>query len=119
MLKKIVLPVIAVLVIAAAAAAYLFTANTAYFTTEETIESAYAIRFVDPDGNPVSGVMANVCDDTACTMLTADDDGVALFSGDINGRSLQILKVPEGFTFTDGEKLPLIEGETVVTLNRE
>lgn len=128
MLKRILLPVLAVLVIAAAAGAYLFSVNSEHFTIEQTAvvtkvenEAVYVIKFTDPDGNPVPGVMANVCDDTACTMLTSDDDGVAHFSGEIKPWSVQLLKVPEGFTFVEGEKLPLDEngGETVITLNRE
>lgn len=124
MLKKILLPVIAVLVIVAAAAAYLFTANSAFFVTEGTNveitedEPVYVIRFADPEGNPVPGVMANVCSDTVCTMLTADEDGVAHFSGEDAAWSLQVLKVPEGFTFTANEKMPLNKGETVITLNK-
>jgi hypothetical protein len=126
MLKKILLPVLAVLLIAAAAAVYLFSVNSAHFTQEETTvdvtetEPAYVIRFTDADGNPVPGVMANVCDETACTMLTADDEGVARFSGEEKEWGVQILKVPEGFTFDSGEKTPLnAEGETVIVLNKE
>lgn len=123
MLKKILLPVIAVLVISIAAAAYLFSVNTEHFT-QETVggtETEYVIRFTDPEGNPVPGVMANVCDDVACTMLTSDEDGVARFTGELKPWSVQILKVPEGFTFVEGEKLPLDEngGETVIALNRK
>jgi len=126
MLKKILLPVLAVLVIAAAAGAYLFSVNSAHFTAEQTTvvtvvenEAVYVIKFTDPDGNPVPGVMANVCDDTACTMLTSDDDGVAHFAGEKKAWSVQILKAPEGFAFT-ADKLPLNEsGETAITLNRE
>lgn len=128
MLKKILLSVLAVLVIAAAAGAYLFSVNTEHFTAEQTAvvtevegEAVYVIKFVDPDGNPVPGVMANVCDDTACTMLTSDEEGVAHFAGEIKPWSVQILKVPEGFTFIADEKLPLDEngGETVIALNKE
>lgn len=127
MLKKILLPVIAALVIAVAAAAYLFSVNTDRLTAQTAVvtevegEAVYVIKFVDPDGNPVPGVMANVCDDTACTMLTSDEEGVVHFAGEIKPWSVQILKVPEGFTFAEGEKLPLDEngGETVIALNRE
>lgn len=125
MLKKIVLIVIAALVIAAAA--YLFSVYTVYDTSVQTEvvtlekgEVAYAIKFTDPDGKPVSGVMANVCDDTACTMLTSDEEGLALFAGEEKAWSVQILKVPEGFVFVKDEKIPLnADGETVIVLNKE
>ena len=119
MMKKIVLIVLAALVIAAAAVVYVNTGDTGSVTVMET-EPVYVIRFTDPDGDPVPGVMLNVCDDTACTMLTADDDGTAHFSGEQKQWSVQILKVPEGFTFAQGEKLPLNEaGETVIVLEKE
>ena len=119
MMKKIVVIIVAALVIAVAAMVYINTGAVTSVTVEET-EPVYVIRFTDPDGNPVSGVMANVCDDTACTMLTADEDGVAHFSGERKAWSVQILKVPEGFTFAADEKIPLNEtGETVIVLNRE
>ena len=40
----------------------------------------YAIAFVDEAGNPVAGVVANVCDDVSCTVVTSDAGGRASFS---------------------------------------
>lgn len=127
MLKKIILIVLAVLIFSGAAAGYLFSVNSydelssSLVVTVDEDSAVYVIRFVDPDGEPVPGVMANVCDDTSCTMLTSDEEGVAHFSDEIKDWYLQILKVPEGFAFASGEKLPLDKngGETVITLNRK
>jgi len=122
MLKKIVLLILAVLVIACAAAVYLFSVNspdeiatTAVIALED---GESLIRFVDADGKPVPGVMCNVCDDTSCTMLTSDEEGTARFAGDFVPSKVQILKVPDGFTMPDDPNFPLEAGsETVITLN--
>lgn len=117
--RRIILSIVAAL----AAVICLFAVNIARPTVRpetETVETAQSIRFVDPDGAPVPGVLASVCDDSTCTVLTADESGVVRFTGDPGGWSVQILKTPEGFTFADGEKLPLDEeGETVIVLGRE
>lgn len=122
-MKKIVLVVIAVLVIALAAAAYLFSVNSRYFTTVANVEAVaqgYVIRFADPEGQPVSGVMAKVCDETSCVMITSGEDGTAPFDGELKAWELQILTVPEGYAFLPDEvfKLDANGGETVITLNR-
>jgi len=121
MLKRIILPVLAVVLIACAAAVYLFSVNspseiaaTAVITLEE---GERAIRFVDADEKPVPGVMCNVCDDTSCIMLTSDENGIAIFSGDFAPSKVQVLKVPEGFTMPAEPNFPLSEsGETVIVL---
>lgn len=126
MLKRILLPVIAVLVIACAAAVYLFSVNSpdeiiemTAITVDETSD-VIAIRFTDADGKPVSGVMCNVCDETSCTMLTSDDEGYARFAGEFVPSKVQLLKVPEGFVLPADAEFPLEEGkENVIVLNKE
>lgn len=119
MLKKIILPVIAVLVIACAAAVYLFSANSPAEIAASSVSDEISIRFTDADGKPVAGVMCNVCDDTACIMLTSDEDGYARFSGDFVPSKVQLLKVPEGFTLPADPNFPLEEGrENVIVLNK-
>ena len=76
MMKKIVVIIVAALVIAVAALVYINTGAVTSVTVEET-EPVYVIRFTDPDGNPVSGVMANVCDETTCQVIFSDEKGQA------------------------------------------
>lgn len=117
--KKIFLLIIALLAIAAG----LFCINVGHFTDRqhaEAVQTDHVIRFVDPDGQSVPGVRVSVCSGDACTMLNADENGVARFTGAPGDWSAQILKTPDGFTFSEGEKLPLEEdGETVIVLSRE
>lgn len=117
MLKRIILPIAAALAIVIG----LFAVNVASPTISpptEVAERVYSIRFVDPDGAPVPGVRVSVCDDSSCTVLTADESGVVQFTGIPGSWSAQLLKTPDGFTFSGGEKLPLEDGETVIVLNR-
>lgn len=126
MLKKIILPILAVLIFAGGAAAYLFShysyddlAATTVLTATEN-EPAYAIRFTDPDGNPVAGVRCNVCSDTLCAMLVSDEDGVAHFAADFVPSKVQLLKAPEGFVLPAETEFPLSgEEETLIILSRE
>ena len=59
----------------------------------------YIVRFVDQDGNPVPGCIVNFCTDEACMPVTADENGVAAFSGEPYAYHLQVLKVPVGYGF--------------------
>ena len=121
-MRKILFPVLIALIVAIAAGAYLFTVNSAHFSSEEIsseVQSGgYVIRFTDADGNPLSGVMAKVCDDAACTMITSGEDGSAVFSGEPKAWKVQVLSAPEGVAFDPDAVYPLPEagGETVIVL---
>lgn len=125
MLRKIIFPVLIALVVAIAAGTYLFSVNSVHFSTEETVtevqSDGYVIKFTDSDGNPVSGVMAKVCDETSCTMVTSGEDGAAQFDGEPKAWEVQILSAPEGYSFPADEIYPLSEdgGETVIVLEKE
>ena len=62
-------------------------------------QKAYVIHVKDQDGNPVPGAAVNFCTDAACTMAQGDENGVITFDGAPENYHVQILKVPEGYSF--------------------
>lgn len=126
MLKKILIPVLIVLLVAGAGAWYLFSVYSAdVMSATEVVnvaegQQAYPIRFADAEGNPVSGVMAKVCDEASCTMITSDGEGVFNFVGEKKAWTVQILTAPEGYAFDAEAVYPLSEeSETVIVVDKE
>ena len=73
-------------------------------------QKAYVIHVLDQDGNPVPGAAVNFCTDAACTMAQGGEDGVITFDGAPGNYHVQILKVPEGYSFD--QAFELYTGET-------
>lgn len=148
MLRKIILIVLIVALVACAAGIYLFKVNSAHFETStttvvtsndahshdeaqtpadaQTVEitavrmDGYGVLFVDDTATFVPGVVCNVCDETTCTMLTADENGVIELPGEAFPYEIQFLKVPEGYKLPDEPFI--VDGETqfvTCTLERE
>lgn len=71
-------------------------------TASEDTESAYAsytLIFVDEEGNPVEGVIANICDDDSCQPMTSDENGLVEFVNLPFAYHIQVIGVPEGYEF--------------------
>ncbi len=83
--------------------------------------SDYMLIFVDQNDDPVEGVIANVCDDEACTPMTSDEDGIIEFTYPSFAYHIQVIKVPEGYTYDTSEESYLDEdgGLTLFTLEKE
>ena len=98
-----------------------FTAKKAGFRAEKVSASEYVINVVDQDGNPVEGVMANLCDDSMCNMVKSDDKGVMTFGGKPYAYHITILKVPEGYSFDAKEELhtPEQPGTMTITIHKD
>lgn len=78
------------------------TDEIAELPDDGSVEMAYAeytLLFVDEDGNPVEGVIANVCDDTSCEPMTSDAEGRVEFIKTPFAYHIQVIKVPDGYTF--------------------
>ena len=65
----------------------------------ESPAQAYLLRVVDQNGEPVPGVMVNFCTDTTCSMTRSDENGIISFGGAPDVYHIQLLKVPEGYSF--------------------
>ena len=69
---------------------------------EQKTAEAYVLRTIDQDGKPVPGVMVNFCTDAACNTQVSDDRGMITVSGAPENYHVQLLKVPEGYSFDEG-----------------
>ncbi|MBR5345047.1 MAG: TlpA family protein disulfide reductase [Clostridia bacterium] len=64
-------------------------------------EASYVVRYVDQDGNPVAGVVCQVCDDATCTVYTSDENGECHFTLEPYPWEIHTLRIPEGY---EGDK---------------
>ena len=78
----------------------------------------YKVKVVDEEGNPVVGVMVQVCTDETCLMpVKTDETGVATFAPAVEGEyhANFLPSVPEGYE-ADAEVFYFEEGETELTI---
>ncbi|MDO4546944.1 MAG: TlpA disulfide reductase family protein [Clostridia bacterium] len=80
-------------------------------------EATYVVNYVDADGNPVSGVMTQVCNDEICAVVVSDENGVASYTGVPYPYEVHVLMVPEGYaSFTDIITMDEAGDEITITL---
>ena len=81
----------------------------------------WTIRFADQNGDPVPGCVVNFCTDEACTPVISDGNGLALFSGEPYPYHLQVIKVPEGYSFDTSQEFyaDTAGGEMTFTVTKE
>ena len=71
---------------------------------------------MDTEGNPVAGVVVQVCKDE-CVPATSDDTGVATFKLEITeGYKLSVVTCPEGYEYTGEAEVALEVGAKEYTL---
>ena len=71
---------------------------------------------MDEAGNPVSGVMVQVCKES-CLPAISDAEGIATFSIEIeDGHKLQVSNCPEGYVYEGEADIYLEPGQTDYTL---
>jgi len=66
---------------------------------------AYIMHVVDQDNNPVEEVAVNFCTDTACVPKESDENGTITFTGDRNVYHVQIIDVPDGYSYDEGYEM--------------
>ena len=69
---------------------------------ERKAKEAYVLYTVDQNGQPVPGVTVNFCTDTACNTQVSDENGLITVSGAPENYHVQLLKVPEGYSYDQG-----------------
>jgi len=75
-----------------------------YAEAEEKTENAlqaYIVHVVDQDGKPVPEVAVNFCTDEACTPKESDENGLIKFDGKPYKYHVQIIDVPEGYSYDE------------------
>lgn len=81
----------------------------------------YTVTYLDQNGDPVAGVMCQVCDESMCQVFTSDADGICRFTLPAKAYEIHTLTVPEGYegdttTITDA---PIQGGELLFTLTKK
>ena len=64
---------------------------------EVSYASDYVVKYTDQDGNPVEGVMCQVCDDSTCQVIVSDADGICAFTLPPYPWQIHTLRLPEGY----------------------
>ena len=76
-------------------------------TTAPTVEDTkvtYTVYVVDQDGNPVSGVTVQLCDDANCKLpIHTDENGTASASYDASNYHVTLTQLPEGYSCDETE----------------
>lgn len=65
----------------------------------EAVPHAYILHITDQDGAPVPGATVKFCTDTTCVLLQADENGIVSFDGAPDAYHVQLLKIPDGYSF--------------------
>ena len=78
--------------------------------------SAFEVKVVDASGNPVEGVMLQICKDS-CIPAKTDANGIAKFNIEItDGHKLQVLSCPAGYQYTGEAEVYLEAGSSEYTV---
>jgi hypothetical protein len=67
----------------------------------------HVFEVFDENYMPIEGVVINFCTDSACTPVTTDADGLAVFTGMRYRYHVQVIKIPEGYEFVDPDEYDL------------
>ena len=95
-----------------------------YADTDEKAEDAseaYIIHVLDQDGNPVEEVSVNFCTDQACVPRESDETGTITFTGPQDVYHVQIVEVPEGYSWDESYEMytPDKYGEWVLRVRKD
>lgn len=83
-------------------------------------QTTYTLVFIDQNGDPVPGVIANICDEERCMPMTADVTGMISFNEAPYPYDVHILMVPAGYGFdtTQSFTAPQEGGVMTFTLDK-
>ena len=84
-------------------------------------DGTYTVTYVDQNGDPVSGVMCQVCDANSCQVFVSNADGVCEFTLPAGIYEIHTLKVPDGYEgdTTTVTEAPVGGGELNFTLTKK
>ena len=86
------------------------TSAVAETTAEAPQSSSVSVTVKDDNGNPVQGVMLQICKDT-CMPAVTNESGVATFNLEATSEhKLSILSCPEGYVYNGEPEVYLVEG---------
>ena len=67
----------------------------------QTAPKHYVLHVVDQNGAPVAEAAVTFCTDTACVFLESDENGTITFTGAPDVYHVQLIDVPEGYSFDE------------------
>ena len=81
-------------------------------------KAAYTLRFVDQNGAPIAGVIANICDETTCSPMFSDESGVIFFENTPYPYDIHVIRAPAGYAFDASQSFtaPANGGEMTIIL---
>lgn len=83
---------------------------------ETQAQAAFKVTVTDSEGNPVQGVILQVCSDM-CFPGATDENGVASFNMEITDEhKLSVLTCPEGYVYSGEAEIKLEDGATEYAL---
>ena len=84
-------------------------------------DGTYTVTYVDQNGDPVPGVMCQVCDENTCQVFVSDENGVCQFTLPAGVYEIHTLKVPDGYEgdTTTITEAPMGGGELSFTLTKK
>ena len=68
-------------------------------------DRTYTVYVLDQNRDPVPEVYLNFCTDTACVSAESDENGVIVFDGAPDVYHLQIVEVPDGYSYDESFEL--------------
>ena len=88
---------------------------------EASGDVTYTVTYVDQNGDPVPGVMCQVCDESTCQVFTSDAKGVCQFTLPAKAYEIHTLMVPAGYEgdTTTITEAPAQGGELTFTLTKK
>jgi hypothetical protein len=94
--------------------------DEAWTVTAPEGDGTYTVTYVDQNGDPVPGVMCQVCDEASCRVFVSDESGVCQFQLPAGAYEIHTLKVPAGYEgdTTTITKAPANGGELSFTLTK-
>ena len=82
----------------------------------ESAKQTYTVSFTDQNGDPVPGVRATFCTDTACDMTVSDGQGMTVYEAPAYRYHINIISVPEGYSFDAGQDYYTEEESSALTV---
>lgn len=92
-----------------------------YQPEEPQSDVTYTVRCEDENGEPISGVTLQVCNDSTCSVYVTDANGECVMTLAADNYEIHVLKAPEGYSFDSDAviKAPIEGGEVTISINHE
>lgn len=89
-------------------------------TVTLTARAPFVVKVVDQDGNPVAGVVVQVCNDSTCVPMGSTDSNGEAKRPSMNGSyAAKITELPDGYSVEDIEAYyDLVDGKVTITITK-